>query len=1402
MPTNYVKKLLKHAAKNENPSPVMKMHLDEMGWTCFMEYKNVVAISTTRDPEQSYQRAALSICTKLLIFLVLLTVPVCANVGNHNCTATQDNSGDNILPTLEFDPNYTENITLTQDTLYGKGFGIYYWDDVLRINQTVLVNDLFVPRNAPAHVWASYVTNRTDSRQGLIIKVAPGIFDTYPLKEGVAIMAHPRDFNRHHRNYRPLAYIFGSSFNASSYTLLLYRNATGVANVNSNGKWRISVCRYEVCMQPYYIVGFSNLHQLKDHLLVHNETDCIVKDHPIAEDDVYPVMNTLYTQQLIVKKNQDGSMTFYWGYNGYYYGGDGYDVAKPFYTFRGDATFTHYAVAPMFVLPKSSTNEKETFQNLMDVYAANLQRINMLFRFDQRGRIVQFSDCGYSPFNELQCSLLDFNPAEGVYNTHNFRQTPKKKVVRYSNFTVCDLSDLFEYENSNKPPSPVDWKRISLNDCILPISTLFQQAMVFAQTCYGLSLSKIQDTCINGLDVDYFRINEADIASLTPDAVGPLPAYNYRLSKKFDGCTMAVSANCSDCDNELKYVIAQYQTTPPCVDVYGYCIGPGEHNPYAASYRPLYHIGSDHIADTTRPRTSWQSVHYNNVTMKLMAVVLSLREDGAVCGEQATKVSTNITTGECVEFDILGKTGVGIILPSNETYMPFQNFKLSKAGNLIGFKDPLTQDAYHIMPCETGAISIVHGPRASTAVLYTGVSCNAFNYKFEHYTEWNRLTKDVQGEQTSIGCLFGGVLSNLTTQECDLKVGDGLCAKPVDAASYYNTHLIRGSLLDGGLNLTELFEFQNFTLGEKHSPFTPNLMDIPINFTMNMHQEYVRVHMDKVSVDCAQYVCGSDPTCKQLLIQYGSFCDQINTALATVALEQDNNQMRLFEGLDKGRLNTPPLNQTFFDDYNVSSLIGCYGSNCEGRQSRSFIEDLLYNKVVMADPGFMQGYDKCLKGNSFNDLACAQKFNGLTVLPPAMNDVLIGSYTASLLSGTTLAGLGIIGSAAGAAAQVPFSLQMAYRFNGIAVTQQVLSENQKQIANQFNHALDLIQKGFDATNSALGKIQAAVNQNAQALQGLIGQLSNSFGAISNAINEINQRLDKIEAEQQIDRLINGRLQALQVYVTQQLIRAAEVRASALLAKQKVDECVLGQSSRDNFCGEGMHLMTFPQSAPYGLYFIHMTYKPTEYKKFHAVSALCINDTTIVPQSGIFVKVNKTTSYYSDESNEEWQITERNYFYPVPITTDNIKYTHGCSYTTENTTQEIFNPNLPNLPNFKDELDEWFKNQTTPNFTLPELQKLNVTILDLRNEMAQLESVIKELNNSYIDLKELGKYEQYQKWPWYIWLIIWVALILLVVIIFLLFFLTSCCKCLKGCCTCGACCDKYDDYELVDKPHYP
>lgn len=67
---------------------------------------------------------------------------------------------------------------------------------------------------------------------------------------------------------------------------------------------------------------------------------------------------------------------------------------------------------------------------------------------------------------------------------------------------------------------------------------------------------------------------------------------------------------------------------------------------------------------------------------------------------------------------------------------------------------------------------------------------------------------------------------------------------------------------------------------------------------------------------------------------------------------------------------------------------------------------------------------------------------------------MIAQYTSALLAGTITSGWTF---GAGAALQIPFAMQMAYKFNGIGVTQNVLYENQKLIANQFNSAIGKIQ---------------------------------------------------------------------------------------------------------------------------------------------------------------------------------------------------------------------------------------------------------------------------------------------------------------------------------------------------------
>lgn len=93
--------------------------------------------------------------------------------------------------------------------------------------------------------------------------------------------------------------------------------------------------------------------------------------------------------------------------------------------------------------------------------------------------------------------------------------------------------------------------------------------------------------------------------------------------------------------------------------------------------------------------------------------------------------------------------------------------------------------------------------------------------------------------------------------------------------------------------------------------------------------------------------------------------------------------------------------------------------------------------------------------------------------------------------------------------------------------------------------------------------------------------------------------------------------------------------------------------------------------------------------------------------------------------------------------------------------------------------------------LGDISGINASVVNIQKEIDRLNEVAKNLNESLIDLQELGKYEQYIKWPWYIWLGFIAGLIAIVMVTIMLCCMTSCCSCLKGCCSCGSCC-KFDE----------
>uniref|UniRef100_UPI00389B3B37 Spike glycoprotein,Fibritin n=1 Tax=Severe acute respiratory syndrome coronavirus TaxID=2901879 RepID=UPI00389B3B37 len=679
--------------------------------------------------------------------------------------------------------------------------------------------------------------------------------------------------------------------------------------------------------------------------------------------------------------------------------------------------------------------------------------------------------------------------------------------------------------------------------------------------------------------------------------------------------------------------------------------------------------------------------------------------------------STNLVKNKCVNFNFNGLTGTGVLTESNKKFLPFQQFGRDIADTTDAVRDPQTLEILDITPCSFGGVSVITpGTNTSNqvAVLYQDVNCTEVPVAIhadQLTPTWRVYSTGSNVFQTRAGCLIGAEHVN-NSYECDIPIGAGICASyqtqtnsPGSASSVASQSIIAYTM----------------SLGAENSvAYSNNSIAIPTNFTISVTTEILPVSMTKTSVDCTMYICGDSTECSNLLLQYGSFCTQLNRALTGIAVEQDKNTQEVFAQV-KQIYKTPPIKD--FGGFNFSQIL----PDPSKPSKRSPIEDLLFNKVTLADAGFIKQYGDCLGDIAARDLICAQKFNGLTVLPPLLTDEMIAQYTSALLAGTITSGWTF---GAGPALQIPFPMQMAYRFNGIGVTQNVLYENQKLIANQFNSAIGKIQDSLSSTPSALGKLQDVVNQNAQALNTLVKQLSSNFGAISSVLNDILSRLDPPEAEVQIDRLITGRLQSLQTYVTQQLIRAAEIRASANLAATKMSECVLGQSKRVDFCGKGYHLMSFPQSAPHGVVFLHVTYVPAQEKNFTTAPAICHDGKAHFPREGVFVS-----------NGTHWFVTQRNFYEPQIITTDNTFVSGNCDVVIGIVNNTVYDPLQPELDSFKEELDKYFKNHTSPDVDLGDISGINASVVNIQKEIDRLNEVAKNLNESLIDLQELGKYEQ-------------------------------------------------------------
>nr|ALK28773.1 spike glycoprotein [229E-related bat coronavirus] len=718
----------------------------------------------------------------------------------------------------------------------------------------------------------------------------------------------------------------------------------------------------------------------------------------------------------------------------------------------------------------------------------------------------------------------------------------------------------------------------------------------------------------------------------------------------------------------------------------------------------------------------------------------------------------NVTLDTCTKYNIYDVSGVGVIRVSNDTFLNGIMYT-STSGNLLGFKDVSNGTIYSITPCNPPDQLVVY----QQAVVGAMLSENSSSYGFSNVVELPNFFYASNG-----------------TYNC------------TDAVLTYSSF---GVCADGSIIAVQP---RNVSYDGVSAIVTANL-SIPSNWTTSVQVEYLQITSTPIVVDCSTYVCNGNVRCVELLKQYTSACKTIEDALRISArLESaDVSDMLTF---DKKAFTL--ANVSSFGDYNLSSVIPSLPTSGSRVAGRSAIEDILFSKVVTSGLGTVDAdYKKCTKGLSIADLACAQYYNGIMVLPGVADAERMAMYTGSLIGGMALGGLT-------SAAAIPFSLALQARLNYVALQTDVLQENQKILAASFNKAMTNIVDAFTGVNdaisqtsqaiqtvaTALNKIQDVVNQQGNALNHLTSQLRQNFQAISSSIQAIYDRLDTIQADQQVDRLITGRLAALNAFVAQTLTRYTEVRASRQLAQQKVNECVKSQSNRYGFCGNGTHIFSIVNAAPEGLVFLHTVLLPTQYKDVEAWSGLCVEEV------GGYVLRQPNLALYKEGG--KFMITSRVMFEPrVPTMADFVQI-EDCNVTFVNISRAELHSVVPEYVDVNKTLQDLL--ERLPNYTTPDLNidQYNQTILNLTSEIITLENksaelnytvqklqtLIDNINSTLVDLKWLNRVETYLKWPWWVWLCISVVLIFVVSMLLLCCCSTGCCgffSCLasstKGCC---------------------
>nr|UXN85534.1 spike protein [Infectious bronchitis virus] len=703
----------------------------------------------------------------------------------------------------------------------------------------------------------------------------------------------------------------------------------------------------------------------------------------------------------------------------------------------------------------------------------------------------------------------------------------------------------------------------------------------------------------------------------------------------------------------------------------------------------------------------------------------------------------NITLDKCVAYNIYGRVGQGFITnvtdsAANFSYLADGGLAIldtSGAIDVFVVQGIYGLNYYKVNPCEDVNQQFVVSGGNIVGILTSRNETGSEQVENQFYV---KLTNSSHRRRRSIG-------QNVTS--CPYVSYGRFCIEP-----------------DGSLKMIvpeELKQFVAPLLNITESVLIPN------SFNLTVTDEYIQTRMDKVQINCLQYVCGNSLECRKLFQQYGPVCDNILSVVNSVSQKEDMELLSFYSSTKPKGYDTPVLSNVSTGEFNISLLLKPPSSP----SGRSFIEDLLFTSVETVGLPTDAEYKKCTAGplGTLKDLICAREYNGLLVLPPIITADMQTMYTASLVGAMAFGGIT-------SAAAIPFATQIQARINHLGITQSLLMKNQEKIAASFNKAIGHMQEGFRSTSLALQQIQDVVNKQSAILTETMNSLNKNFGAITSFIQDIYAQLDAIQADAQVDRLITGRLSSLSVLASAKQSEYIRVSQQRELATQKINECVKSQSNRYGFCGSGRHVLSIPQNAPNGIVFIHFTYTPESFVNVTAIVGFCVNPANasqyaIVPANGrgIFIQVNGT--YY---------ITARDMYMPRDITAGDIVTLTSCQANYVNVNKTVITTFVDNDDfDFDDELSKWWNGT---KHELPDFDEFNYTVplLNISNEIDRIQEVIQGLNDSLIDLETLSILKTYIKWPWYVWLAIGFAIIIFILILGWVFFMTGCCGCCCGC----------------------